>query len=321
MFAELACQTAFSFHEGASMPEELVEQAHSLGLSALGVCDRDGVYGMVRAWKRGVDLGVDVLHGALLTLRDSRVDQVGKGTGPDRSGLVEVIAYTQDAQGWKSLCELLSLGRADQDKGSSLLELEQLMGQLDGLVLMVDGSWPAEALAEAAGDALYVHTWRHLRASDGPREEQALRLARRIDRPLVAVNRPLMHSADRQQLQDVLTCIRRRCSIDQAGLALQSNAERHLKSAGAMSQLFRDRPDWIRRSLEIAERCTFRLDQLTYAYPREVVPGGSPPCSTSAPWWTRGCAGAGRMALRSRSPPRSSTSSSSSSAWSSRPTS
>ncbi|HJN74043.1 MAG TPA: error-prone DNA polymerase [Myxococcota bacterium] len=271
MFVELCCQTAFSFLEGASMPEELVREAAGLGMSSLGICDRDGVYGMVRAWKTGREVGVDVLHGALLSLRDPRATVVGKGKGPDRTGIVEVIIYAEDEEGWASLCELLSLGRADQKKGNSLLDLDQLLDNTDGLLALVDGSWPAEPISEAM--PVWVTVSRLLRADDRGREQEARAFARRIGRPLLATNRPLAHTRGRQKLQDTLTCIRNRRTIEKAGHLLQSNAERHLKAA-SMQALFLDQPDWLRNTHDVAERCRFRLDQLHYQYPSEVVPPG-----------------------------------------------
>ena len=271
MFVELGAQTAFSFLEGASMPEDMVHEASRLGMKALGICDRDGVYGMVRAWKTGKDAGVDVLHGALLSLRDPRGTRVGKGKGPDREGLVEVIVYAQDESGWASLCELLSLGRADQEKGSSLLDLDQLLAHPEGLVALVDGSWAAESIHEVM--PTWVLVSRLLRADDGEREERARAFASRIARPLIATNRPLMHVRGRQKLQDTLTCIRNRTTIDVAGHLLEPNAERHLK-LDRMRALFPHEPGLFRGTLEVAERCTFRLDQLHYQYPSEVVPKG-----------------------------------------------
>ncbi|MCB9758535.1 MAG: error-prone DNA polymerase [Alphaproteobacteria bacterium] len=265
-YAELWCQTAFSFLEGASMPEELVTRAAGLSLPALGVCDRDGVYGLVRAWKTARDLPVEVLHGALLTLDD------GHGAaGP------EVVVYAMDAAGWGSLCELLTRGRADQPKGSALLPLSDLLSRNDGLIGIVDGQWSAEPLAEALGDRLYVATHRRLAPEDGPREARARAFAARVGRPLIAVNRALTHSPERQRVQDVLTCIRHRTTIDQAGLLLQPNGERHLKAPEVMAGLFADQPAWLARTLEVAARCGFRLDQLHYNYPREVVPEGRTP--------------------------------------------
>ncbi|MCP4807941.1 MAG: DNA polymerase III subunit alpha [Proteobacteria bacterium] len=289
-YAELHCQTAFSFLEGASMPEELVARAAGLGLSAIGVGDRDAVYGMVRAWKTGKQHGVDVLHGALLSVRDPTSPMIGKGKGPDRTGLAPVLVYAEDEVGWSSLCELLSLGRADQKKGSPLLELPQLLEHSAGLLALVDGSWDASPLADAFDDRLYIEVSRLLRADDGPREEQARALARRLDRPPLATNRVQMHDPSRKQLQDALSSIRNRTTVDQAGHILQPNAERHLKSAARMSRLFAGEPQLLRRTVEVAERARFRLDTLHYEYPSEVVPDGHTAMSWLVELVRQGCA-------------------------------
>ena len=260
------------------MPESLAERGAELGLTALGVCDRDGVYGMVRAWKTGKEHGLDVLHGAILSVRgpDWR-RQPPEVKGADRQGIRELTVYATTKAGWASLCELLSLGRHGQPKGSSLLELDQVLEHHHDLLALVDGSWPAEPLAEAFGDRLYVHTSRQLLPSDRAREQAAVDFARRVGRPLIATNRPLMASLDNQPLQDVLTCIRNRCTLDEVGRRLQANGERHLKGAEEMLRLFHDHPDWVQRTVEVSQRCEFRLDQLEYEYPREVVPEGMTP--------------------------------------------
>ena len=268
------------------MPEEMVREAAELGMPSLGICDRDGVYGMVRAWKTGKEVGVDVLHGALLSLRDPGIPLVGKGKGPDRSGLVEVIVYAEHAEGWGSLCELLSLGRADQQKGTSLLELEQVLQNSSGLVALVDGSWAAEAIHEAM--PTWVMVSRLLRSDDVQRERMAVEFARRIGRPVLATNRPLIHTRARQRLQDTLTCIRNRTTIDAAGHALQPNGERHLKGA-RMSALFPHESAWLEATNDVAERCLFRLDQLHYEYPSEVVPDGHTAMSWLRELTRQGC--------------------------------
>ena len=300
-YAELSCQTAFSLLEGASMPEELAERARALGLAALGVCDRDNVYGLVRAWKTGKDAGLEVLHGATLTLAipEDRAPPIAasakRGTPVDPQPRTCVV-YARDVQGWATLCELLTRGRAEQPKGSALLELRHLLAHNEGLIGLVDGSWPAEPLAEALGDRLYVTVQRRLLPSDAAKVQASLAFAWRVNRPLVAVNGALMHAPERQRLQDVLTCIRHGITLEKAGRLLQPNAERHLKGAAEMSRLFADLPGVVGRSVEVAERCRFRLDELRYQYPKELVPPGSTPMahlrqlvSEGARWrWPRG---------------------------------
>jgi error-prone DNA polymerase len=290
-YAELHCQTAFSFLEGASMPGPLAEQSAKLGLHALGVCDRDGVYGMVRAWKTAKEHDLQILHGSILSVRgpDWR-KQPKEVKGVDRVGIRELMIYATDAQGWGSLCELLSQGREGQPKGSSLLELDQVLENNEGLLALVDGSWPAEQVAEVFGDRLYVHTSRQMLPGDGAREAAAVAFAQRVGRPIIATNRPLQALPGDQPLQDLLTCIRNRATIDTIGTRLQPNAERHLKGPAQMHALFHDHEDWLWRTLEVAERSRFRLDQLHYQYPREVVPDGQTPMGYLRELVKKGCA-------------------------------
>jgi error-prone DNA polymerase len=278
-FAELACQTAFSFHEGASMPEELVPRAKELGLSALGVADRDGVYGMVRAWKKAKDTELPLLHGAMLSIVDPRVGHLTGGAdakGPDRGGTLELIVYAQDHAGWSSMCELLSLSRHGQPKGSGLLHLEQVLEHPQGLVGVLDARWPTEQAAQVADvlSACVVQTQRLHQPQDKMWERRAVALSTAIQRPMVATNRVLLHAASRRPLQDVLTCIRNRMPLHQAGRRLLPNDQRRLRSPDEMAQRFADQPQWLANTIPLAEMCAFRLDQLHYEYPQEVVPDG-----------------------------------------------
>jgi len=276
-YAELHCQSAFSFHEGASMPTELVEQAAEMGLSALGICDQDGVYGLVRAWKAGQQRGLQVLHGAGLTLE----------------GAPDVVLHAMDSAGWGNLCELLTRGREGRPKNDALLPLADLLECAPGLVALVGADWgghPAAGdLADAFGDRLYVEAFRQRLPTDGARVAAAEALALRLGRPLVAVGRVLTHTPTRQPLQDVQRCIQHHCTLETAGRLLEPNAERHLRSPQSMLELFSDHPDWVHRTAEVAARCTFDLGQLTYRYPREVVPNGHDPMSWLAVLVDRGC--------------------------------
>lgn len=285
-YAELCCQTAFSFHEGASMPEELVPRAHELGLAGLGVVDRDGVYGMVRAWKKAKEHPIPVLHGATLSVLDPRVGELTgppDAKGPDRGGILELPVLAMDAQGWASLSELLSLSRHEQPKGSGLLRLEQVLEHHPGLLVMADGRWPVGLIAQlregfgAARTRLLTH--RLHQPQDKRLERQVMESARALDLDILATNRVLLHDASRKPLQDVLTCIRNRLPLHQAGRRLLPNAERRLRAPEHMARRFADQPQWLRNTLPVAEMCRFRLDQLRYTYPEEVVPSGHSPMS------------------------------------------
>ncbi len=264
-YAELVCRSNYSFCEGASFPEELVERAKELGLSALALTDRDGVYGNVRFHRAGG--GIPLLHGSLLTLRAGE-ERVLDG-GPAWSA----VALVQDLEGWATLCRLLTRARGEAVKGRAELPLDALLAQNEGLILLARGDWPAEDLArlhEAAGDRLYRAVSRRLACGEEARIDGLVRGTV----PCVATNDVLMHAPARARLQDVLACIRMQTTLPAAGTRLQPNAERVLKEPERMARLFRPWPALIARTVEIAERCSFSLRELTYRYPSEVVPDG-----------------------------------------------
>ncbi len=263
-YAELWCQSAFSFHEGASMPEELVPRALELGLLALGLSDRGGVYGLVRGWKAAREHDLKLLHGVLLEVEEA-------------DALREVVLYAQDRAGWGNLCELVTRAQSKTKKGTARARLDDVGELSAGLLALVrpDG----EALAEAFGDRLYVTCGRRLLPADAEESRRAEGLGRRIGRPVIAVNRALHHTRRRQPLQDLLTCVREKLVIDRAGTVLQANAERTLKGPAEMMALFSDRPRWVHTTREVVERCSFHLGELDYRYPPEVVPEGETPMS------------------------------------------
>ena len=264
-YAELVCRSNYSFCEGASFPEELIERARELGLSGLALTDRDGVYGNVRFHKEAK--GFPILHGSLLTLRSGH-ERVLDG-GPAWSA----VALVQDLTGWASLCRLLTTARGEATKGRAELPLERLLEQNEGLILLARGDWPEDALIrlrESAGDRLYRAVSRRL----APGEEARIDALVGGSIPCVATNDVLLHSSERARLQDVLACIRMRTTLPEAGRRLQPNAERVLKDPERMARLFRAWPELIDRTTEIMGRCRFSLSELKYHYPKEVVPEG-----------------------------------------------
>ncbi len=282
-YAELWCQSAFSFHEGASQPEELAEKASELGLAALGLADCDGVYGLVRGWKAASRLNLRCLHGTMLSPRRD------VSLGADSPAFPEIPLYACTEGGWSQLCDLLTLGKAPRDpdgpwegKQPYRIGLEPVLGHADDVIALLHPDWlddPGEALAiaEAFGDRVYVACWRQLLPADAVGVARAEALSELVDRPLVAVNRVLMHDPGRKRLQDVFRCIKHKLPLAEAGKLLEPNAERHLKGPGAMGALWRDHPDRLARSIEIADRIHFHLGQLRYSYPQEVVPEGHTP--------------------------------------------
>lgn len=275
MYAELVCRSNFSFLQGASHPEELVAQAHALGLAALALTDGDGLYGAVKAHLAVRALGpregaggapLRFLLGSRVTLTD----------GP------ELVLYARDAGGYANLCRLLSQSRLRHPKGQAGLpwrEVAELAGGLHALL-----PFPAEGrrvapLAEAFPGRFSVGVCRTLSAGDGARVGRAVALAKELGLPLLAHNDVHTHARSRQALQDVLAAIRHGLPLSSCGTRLFPNAERTLKSPEEMARLFADLPGALEHTLEVADACRATLDALQYDFPREHLPEGHTPAS------------------------------------------
>ena len=275
-YVPLWCKSNYSFLEGAAHPEELVERAHGLGLPAVALTDRDGVYGIVRAHVRARELGVKLLVGAEVTVE-------GDEPGIPASTLVLLAA---DRRGYANLCRLITRGRLRSPKGSSRVTWAEVCGHAPGLValwggdrsLLVREADPGPVpglLQEAFGDRLYALAARHRRA-DEPRQEARLRgRARRLGLPVAAAVEVLYPTPDRRPLQDVLTAIRHGVTVQTAGTRLKPNAGHDLKAPPALWELFADDPAAVARTLEIAGRCAFSLAEIRYRYPSERLPDGT----------------------------------------------
>jgi error-prone DNA polymerase len=275
-YAELQVASAFSFLRGASSPEELAATASVLGLSAVGVTDLNSVAGVVRMYDAAKDVGMRLLVGARLSFRD---------------GTPDLLCYPQDRVAWGRLTCLLTVGKGRVPHGDSsdaakatnrcFLHYVDLLEHGEGQILLavapdrLDAGFHAnvQRLRVDFRGRAYLAANRRYRGDDASR----LRALAELPLPMVATNDVLYHLPDRRPLQDAMTCIRLGCRIDQAGLALQPNAERHLKAPQEMVRLFCDYPDAVRRTQEIVERCGFSLEELRYEYPDEPIPPGLTP--------------------------------------------
>ena len=268
-YAELAVTTNFSFLRGASHAEELVQCAAALGLRAIGVADRNTLAGVVRAHVAAKAAGLKLLVGARLAPED----------GPD------ILAYPVDRPAYGRLSRLLSEGKLRAEKGSCRILMEDILAASEGQMLIVLPPEPLTSAFKGALERVAVaapgRAWLGARYTYSGRNREHLgrlaELAAETGAPLVAINDVLYHAPERRPLQDVMTCIREHCTIDTAGYRLEANAERHLKSPKEMARLFNGFEPALGRTLEIAERCTFSLDELSYEYPDEPVPQGSTP--------------------------------------------
>ncbi len=274
-YIPLWCKSNFSFLEGASHPEELVEEAHFLGLRGLAVTDRDGVYGIVRAHLKAEALGMRLIVGAEMTLQEGK----------------SLLLLVRNREGYANLCRLVSAGRLRSPKGKSSVSLEAVAAHAEGLVALWGGSRSAlvaeaapdreaEILKSAFGEHLFAMVSRHRIAEETREEARLLSRAGRYDLPLAAACEVLFHTPARKPLQDVLTCIREKCTLMTAAKRTRPNAEHCLKSRVLFEELYGDLPDAIARTAEIAERCDFSLREIHYRYPTERLPDGS----TTAEW-------------------------------------
>ncbi|MCC6623454.1 MAG: error-prone DNA polymerase [Deltaproteobacteria bacterium] len=262
-YAPLWVKTNFSFLEGASHPDELVQTAHDHGLPAIAVTDRDGVHGVVRAHVKAVELGLKLIVGSELTLDDG----------------ARLIVLAQGRRGYAQLCRLVTKGRRRADKGSSLLFWDEILSGHDDLVAFLTPQLAtheaAPALRDAFGERLYALCPRHHLDTEPAAEARLRALAARLGAPIVAANEVLYHHPRRRPLQDVLTCIRHGVTLPAAGRLLRANAEHELKAVAPFTALFDDDRQAVRRTLEVAERCTFDLRQIRYRYPSERLPDGT----------------------------------------------
>ena len=268
-YAELTVTTNFSFLRGASHAEELVRQAKALGISAIGIADRNTLAGVVRAHVAAKEVGLKLLVGARLVPTD----------GP------ELICYPKDRAAYGRLSSLISHGKLRAVKGDCLISLADIVAHGEGQVFIampperLDTSF-REMLTRLSGllpGRLYLGARYGFTGRNRERIARLAELGAETGAPIIAMNDVLYHAPERRPLQDVLTCIREHCTIEQAGYRLEANAERHLKSPEEMARLFRGFEPAIARTEEISRVCTFNLDELAYEYPDEPVPPGKTP--------------------------------------------
>nr|WP_318578982.1 error-prone DNA polymerase [Ochrobactrum sp. AN78] len=274
-YYEMAAASNFSFLSGASHPQELVEQAYALGLSGIGIADRNTLAGVVRAhaaWKSFRDTcSFRLFIGCRLTFID---------------GTPEMVVYPRDRSAYGQLCRLLTEGKTRAAiKGECHLlwaDLQFRARQFQIAVFHPENPGPEfstrlAGIATAAPGCVWLALAMPHQGQDGRRAEQIARIATETGVPLLATNDVLYHHPDRRALQDVLTATRHHTSVFAAGRLLEKNAERHLKPTHEMVRLFRNYPQAIDATSDFTASITFQLDELSYDYPDEPVPPGKTP--------------------------------------------
>ena len=282
-YAELRVASAFSFLDGSSLPEDLVEQAVHLGLPAVALVDTNGVYGAPRFYKAARSAGVRALVGCELTL--------AVPPSPSR-----VTLLVENRVGYRNLCRLITAGAMGKAKGETAVSWEQLAAHAEGLHCLTGGEEGPVARAlreEGFGGAretvgrlaamfpgrTHVELQRHRLREEEHRNRALVDLARGMRLPLVAANGARYARAKDKELHDVLTCIRNHTTLDAAGELLAAQRERHLKDARQMSRLFADLPEALDHAWELSGRLDFTLADLGYRFPEYPLPPGETPAS------------------------------------------
>jgi len=266
-YAELRCKSCFSFLRGASHPEELVARAADLGLTALALADVDGLYGVVRAHAEAKRRGLPLVVGAELACT---------GLAPQRAVPVALLAIDRD--GYANLCRIISEAHCGAPPGTVdiprrcevvRVPFRSVADRARGLFALYPGADGdvAPRLREAFGRRLALAVTRHHVAGEEARIAAARSVGQRLGITIAVTNDVHAHDRRRQPLQDVLTCIRLRTTLDAAGRRLFPNAERTLKGPEEMARLWADFPEGLENAVAIAEECRFRLDAIRGEHP------------------------------------------------------
>jgi error-prone DNA polymerase len=303
-YAELHTASAFSFLQGASLPEDLVQQAAELGLPAVALVDANGVYGAPRFHQAAKKAGLKALVGAELVIDDEPALPVGPTSGPrgivpeprEPADNARITVLVENADGYRNLCRMLTGAALGHPKGEARVSwdllaahasgLRCLTGGEEGLVareLVLGGPDAArramERLTVWFGGRVHVELQRHKLREEEHRNRALIDLARRLRLPLVATNGVRYARGEDKPLHDVMTSIRHHTTLDAAGALLGSHRERHLKSAAEMARLFSDLPEAVAASAELADRLDFTLANLGYRFPEYPLPPGESPAS------------------------------------------
>nr|WP_047581538.1 error-prone DNA polymerase [Methylobacterium sp. ZNC0032] len=259
-YAELQVTSHFSFLRGASSADELFAQAALLGIEALAVVDRNSLAGIVRAHEAAKATGVRLIVGCRLDLADG----------------MSLLVYPIDRPAYSRLCRLLSIGKKRGGKARCHLEWSDVAAHAEGLVAVLvpdladeDCAFRLRRLREGFGNRAYLALSLRRRPNDQLRLHELSNLATRMRVPTVVTNDVLFHEPARRILQDVVTCIRHNVTIDALGDRRERHADRYLKPPDEMHRLFTRYPEALARTLQIADRCRFSLDELAYQYPEE----------------------------------------------------
>ncbi|MEJ8843721.1 error-prone DNA polymerase [Lacibacter sp. H375] len=274
-YVELQVTSNFSFLRGASHPEELAEQAAAYGYKEIAITDRNSLAGIVRAHASAKKCGIRIIPGCRLDLADG----------------ASLLAYPTNKAAYSRLCNLLSTGNLRAEKGEChLYKADVYLYAKDMLFVVlppttlnhefdIEESFKQnlQEYKQKLDGQLYMAVCRYYNGDDAKYLYRIAQQSVKFNVPMVATNDVHYHNVTRRELHDIVTCIREKCTIYNAGFRLHPNAERYLKPEEEMFRLFRHYPEAIRHAEEIAEACQFSLDELKYEYPEEIITEGRTP--------------------------------------------
>lgn len=268
-YAELQVSSCFSFLRGASHPGELVNAANEYQYAAMALTDRNTLSGVVLAHSTAHKM-------------ERQFTRFIVGCRLDLSNDESLLCYPTNRKAYGKLTQLLTRGRRRAEKGECILHFEDVADYAEGQhfilpcpqVLTESAVTHTRRCAELFRGNIHFAITHFYRGDDKQWIRNVAAFARSLDIPLVVTNDVLYHEPDRKMLQDVVTCIREKCTLAEAGFRLNANAERHLKPPSVMARLFADWPKALDATIEIAERCRFSMNELKYEYPEEIITPG-----------------------------------------------
>ncbi len=279
-YAELRAASAFSFLDGASLPEDLMYHAAEKGIPAMALVDTNGVYGAPRFYAAAKKTGVRALVGSELVMERSSGFGV-RGSEKQSAELrtpnsePRISFLVQNRTGYKNLCKLITAGAAGKEKGKARFTWNVIEQYNEGLRCLTRAD--DETVNKIAGifrNRTHIELQRHFRRDEEHENIRLVDLARRMRLPLVATNGARYARAQDKELHDVLTCIREGVHVDKAGCLLGVNRERYIKTADQMCRLFADLPEAIDGAWELANTLDFTLADLGYRFPDYPLPPG-----------------------------------------------
>lgn len=271
-FVELMARSNFSFLQGASHPEEMVEQAVRLKYQGISICDLNGLYGSVRGYQAAknpslftasieVDTHFKYFSGTEFVLTNEQV----------------CILTPLNKEGYFNLCQLITIGKRNAEKGFCRLDISDIQNYRENLLCyLIYPSTETSYLefSKIFEDRLYIPVWRDLTWSSQEAQAWAFNMEQKYSAQLFVTNRAFMHSSHRRPLFDTLTCILHHTTLEKAKSILPSNGERYLRPLEDLCWLWQDRLDLVLATNEIAERIQFSFNEITYRYPESQIPKG-----------------------------------------------